>query len=180
VRRHWQHVECRIGRLLSVVVVLGLVRTGAAAPLVDLAALADLVSESPLAIAGYPLPLVSPPADTGEGLVGPALFLSDGFHPGTVPQGIIANAFLQSVADGYGIDTAAYRISDQELVARAGLARPSGETYINARRFVRLTPEPRTAQFVAVFGGIWLLTAVAQRSRRRRAVRARPGVSAPS
>lgn len=148
------------------------------APLVDLAALADLVSESSLAIAGYSLPLVSPPADTGEGLVGPALFLSDGFHPGTVPQGIIANAFLQSVTDAYDIDTAAYRISDQELVARAGLARPAGETYINARRFVRLTPEPRTVQFVVVFGGIWLLTAVAQR--RRRATRARLRASAPS
>jgi hypothetical protein len=110
--------------------------------------------------------------------VGPALFLSDGFHPGTVPQGIIANAFLQSVTDAYDIDTAAYRISDQELVARAGLARPAGETYINARRFVRLTPEPRTVQFVVVFGGIWLLTAVAQR--RRRATRARLRASAPS
>jgi hypothetical protein len=47
-------------------------------------------------------------------------FVSDGFHPNTVIQGVFANVILQAFASGYGSDTGLF--SEQEILTQSGIA----------------------------------------------------------
>ena len=102
-------------------------------PVVDLYGMANLANNPPK-VAGIQF------LDAG-GKTGNDLFLSDGFHPGTVVQGMLANAVLQADAVAYH-DTVS-PISDQTILTRAGLT-PKGAspTFFNASPYVIYTPLP--------------------------------------
>jgi phospholipase/lecithinase/hemolysin len=100
-------------------------------------------------------------------------FAPDGFHPGTVLQGLVANSILAA----FGGDAAGLRLSDQEILglAKAGRPDPGPPTYYNVSGFVPVAiptagagaaaaPEPATAVLLAI-GGL-----VGYGVRRRRAV----------
>ena len=53
-------------------------------------------------------------------------FVSDGFHPNTVVQGLFANLVLQAFTSGYGANTPLF--SEQELLNHAGIAYGGADT----------------------------------------------------
>jgi phospholipase/lecithinase/hemolysin len=64
-------------------------------------------------------------------------FLSDGGHPGTVVQGLFANAFIEAINRAYHADIEP--LSDQEILANAGIADPNpgaDPTYFDISDFV--------------------------------------------
>lgn len=88
------------------------------------------------------------------------LYLSDSFHPGTVVQGIIANAVLQADHVAYGDSVTS--IPDQQIAKWAGLTPNKLNTFFNVNPYVIYTvPEPSTL-ILAALGGLALL------ARRRR------------
>jgi lysophospholipase L1-like esterase len=110
-------------------------------PVVDLNAMAGMLSGGG-SVAGIPM-LYS------GGTTGNHAFLSDGFHPGTVMQGFIANAILEAhhIAWGDPIDL----ISDQTIATRAGLTpQGTGPTYQDMSQFVIFVPEPSSVVLAAV------------------------------
>ena len=83
------------------------------------------------------------------GTSGNDLFFSDGFHPGTVLQGIIANTVLQADHVAYGDSVTP--ISEQQTAAWAGLTPNKSTTFFNVSPYVIYTaPEPSTL----VLGGV--------------------------
>jgi hypothetical protein len=77
------------------------------------------------------------------GTSGNDLFLSDGFHPGTVLQGIIANTVLQADHVAYGDSVTP--ISEQQTATWAGLTPNKSTTIFNVSPYVIYTvPEPST------------------------------------
>ncbi len=64
-------------------------------------------------------------------------FLSDGVHPGTVAQGLLANTFIEAINRAYHEDIEP--LSDQEILANAGIADPNpgaDPTYFDISGFV--------------------------------------------
>jgi phospholipase/lecithinase/hemolysin len=107
------------------------------AAVVDLFALSQLANE-PLTIGGT---TVAP----GK------LFAPDGFHPGTVLQGLLTNSILGA----FGGDLGNLRLSDQEILGAAKIPHPDGlATFFNVTDFVRETPEPATVVLLAVGTGV--------------------------
>ena len=107
--------------------------------------------------------------DSG-GQSGKNMFLSDSFHPGTVLQGVLANAILNADQAAYG-DTIA-PISDQQIATWAGLS-PKGPqpTYFDVNAFViysALVPEPSASTLAALGAGGLLAVRVACRAAGRR------------
>ena len=96
------------------------------------------------------------------GTSGNDLYLSDGYHPGTVMQGIIANAVLQADHVAYGDSVTP--ISEQQTATWAGLTPNKSTTFFNVNPYVIYTaPEPSTL-LLAALGGLALL----MRCRRRK------------
>jgi phospholipase/lecithinase/hemolysin len=125
-------------------------------PVVNLQPLTDVV-QNPPTIAGVTL------LPTG-GNSGQNMFLSDSFHPGTIINGILANAILYANKIAYN-DPVTY-ISDQTIVTRAGLTPASGApTYYNVAPYVVFTPvpEPTTIMLAGVAAGIAVVTAIRRR-----------------
>ena len=60
----------------------------------------------------------------------------DAWHPGTVTQGLIANAFLAALNIGYGTDITGLPLSDQEILTAAGIGHAPGTTYFDVSRLV--------------------------------------------
>lgn len=60
----------------------------------------------------------------------------DAWHPGTVTQGLIANAFLAALNIGYGTDINRLPLSDQEILTGAGIGHAPGTTYFDVSRLV--------------------------------------------
>jgi lysophospholipase L1-like esterase len=60
----------------------------------------------------------------------------DAWHPGTVTQGLIANAFLAALNIGYGTDISGLPLSDQEILTAAGIGHAPGTTYFDVSRLV--------------------------------------------
>jgi lysophospholipase L1-like esterase len=131
-------------------------------PVVNLQPLTNLL-QFPPTVAGVTLL----PAG-GQG--GQNMFLSDGFHPGTVINGLLANAILLANHVAYN-DPVTY-VSDQTIVTRAGLT-PSGPspTFYNVAPFVIFNPvpEPSSIALAGIAVGISLVAAW-----RRRGVKSRP------
>jgi len=128
-------------------------------PVVDLYNLAKIASAPP-ELAGVQIL-------TGPGTTGDHVFLSDGFHPGTVLQGLLANTVLMANQLGYG-DAAAF-VSDQTIITRAGLTPVGpGPTYFDVTPYVILTnvPEPST-MVLAGMAGACLLVAARKRHGRK-------------
>jgi hypothetical protein len=83
--------------------------------------------------------LVTQPLEMG-GVEVTKFFAPDDYHPGTVPQGIIANTFLAALNIGYGTDVSGLPMSDQEILTTAGIDHPPGETYLDVSGFVIFDP----------------------------------------
>jgi hypothetical protein len=83
-------------------------------------------------------------------------FLSDGFHPGTVVQGVLANMFIEATNRAYGAGLTP--LSDQEILELAGIEVPTPPgvvTYFDVSPYV-IVPEPLTLLVLAI-GGVTLL-----------------------
>jgi hypothetical protein len=65
-------------------------------------------------------------------------YAPDFFHPGTVAQGVLGNTVLEALHVGYCVPLRPLRLSDQEILADAGLT-PAADrppTYFDVRPFV--------------------------------------------
>jgi hypothetical protein len=95
------------------------------------------------------------------------MFLSDGFHPGTVVNGLLANAILMANHIAYN-DPVTY-VSDQTIVTRAGVAIPPANqptSYYDVRPFVIFNaPEPSSLTLAGA--AVVLSLAAAARKRLR-------------
>jgi lysophospholipase L1-like esterase len=91
-------------------------------PVIDLAGLGRL-AEAPLAVGGVPVP---------------DFYAPDGFHPGTVPQGLLGNAVLEAFAAAYDPRIARFRLTDQQLLDEAGISHGPGYSYFDVSPYVLL------------------------------------------
>ena len=89
------------------------------------------------------------------GTSGNDLYLSDGFHPGTVMQGIIANAVLQADHVAYGDSVTP--ISEQQSATWAGLTPNKSTTFFNVNPYVIYTAPESSTLILAALGGLALL-----------------------
>jgi lysophospholipase L1-like esterase len=90
-------------------------------PVIDLAGLGRL-AEAPLVV-GVPVP---------------DFYAPDGFHPATVPQGLLGNAVLEAFATAYDPSIARFRLTDQQLLDEAGIAHAPGHSYFDVSPYVIL------------------------------------------
>jgi hypothetical protein len=128
-------------------------------PVLDLYSAANR-SLSPLTFGGVTM------SDVG-GKVGKDEFLSDGFHPGTVVQGLLANAIL--MADHLAYHDPVNYLSDQYILTKAGVAHSNASTtYFDVSPYVIITPEPPSLMLAI------LAIAVVLWAARRSAVAAAP------
>src|SRR5262249_61198984 len=97
-------------------------------PVIYLAGLGRL-AEAPLAVGGVPVP---------------DFYAPDGFHPATVPQGLLGNAVLEAVAGAYDPRIARFRLTDQQVLEEAGIAHGPRPQLL---RRPPLRPRPGPAQF---------------------------------
>jgi hypothetical protein len=91
-------------------------------PVIDLAGLGRL-AEAPLVVGGVPVP---------------DFYAPDGFHPATVPQGLLGNAVLEAFAAAYDPRIARFRLTDQQLLDEAGIPHGPGHSYFDVRPYVLL------------------------------------------
>ena len=93
-------------------------------PLVDLHGLTEL-DDAPFPFGGVTVPI--------NGVYSP-----DGFHPNTLGQGIIGNAVLEALHAGYHVPRQPLGMSDQEILALAGVTAPRGrpQTYFDVGAYV--------------------------------------------
>ena len=71
------------------------------------------------------------------------LILPDRIHPGTVWQGLLANVFIEACNLSYGANFTP--LSDQEILASAGISVPEGEaTFFDISPFVITKYNDRT------------------------------------
>jgi lysophospholipase L1-like esterase len=68
----------------------------------------------------------------------------DHFHPNTVGQAILGNAVLEALHDGYHVPLQPLRLSDQEVLAEAGIdpGRDHPRTYFEVSPYVFFAEEP--------------------------------------
>jgi lysophospholipase L1-like esterase len=105
-------------------------------PVIDLAGLGRL-AEAPLVVGGVQV----------------ANFYSpDGFHPTTVPQGLLGNAVLEAFAGGYDPRIARFRLTDQQLLDEAGIPHGPGHSYFDVRPYVILPAGHGSAGLAGALG----------------------------
>lgn len=108
-------------------------------PVVDLFAMANR-SLTPLTVGG-----VSMIASGGK--VGRDEFLSDGFHPGTVVQGLMANGIL--MADHLAYHDSVTYLTDQYILTKAGVSHNNSTSFFDVSPFV-IVPEPSSSMLAAL------------------------------
>jgi hypothetical protein len=91
-------------------------------PVIDLAGLGRL-AEAPLVVGGVQVP---------------NFYAPDGFHPATVPQGLLGNAVLEAFAGAYDPSIARFRLTDQQLLDEVGLPHGPGHSYFDVSPYVIL------------------------------------------
>jgi hypothetical protein len=91
-------------------------------PVIDLAGLGRL-ADAPLAVGGAQVP---------------DFYAPGGFHPATVPQGLLGNAVLEAFAAAYDPSLASFRLTDQQLLDEAGIAHGPGHSYFDVSPYVLL------------------------------------------
>src|SRR5262249_14755404 len=76
------------------------------------------------------------------------LYAPDYFHPNTVAQGILADAVVEALHTGYRVPEQPLRLSDQEILAEAGLSgpRPHPRTYFDVSPYVLFAEDGRPRQ----------------------------------
>jgi hypothetical protein len=126
-------------------------------PVIDLFAMAER-SLTPLTVGG--VKMVEAGGDSGKDE-----FLSDGFHPGTVVQGLMGNAIL--MADHLAYHDPVTYMSDQSILTAAAVSHNSSTTFFDVSPYV-IAPEPSTL-LLAAFGGVVLVWAFRRRSMHRAA-----------
>jgi lysophospholipase L1-like esterase len=104
-------------------------------PVIDLAGLGRL-SEAPLAVGGVPVP---------------GFYAPDGFHPATVPQGLLGNAILEAFAAADDPRIARFRLTDQQLLDEAGVPHGPGHSYFDVSPYVLL---PDRHDFAGLAGAL--------------------------
>jgi hypothetical protein len=83
------------------------------------------LAEAPLVVGGVPVP---------------DFYAPDGFHPATVPQGLLGNAVLGAFAAAYDPRIARFRLTDQQLLDEAGIPHGPGHSYFDVSPYV-LVPD---------------------------------------
>jgi phospholipase/lecithinase/hemolysin len=126
-------------------------------PVVDMYAVANR-SLTSLTVGGVIM------TDVG-GTSGKDEFLSDGFHPGTVVQGLMANAIL--MADNLAYHDPVTYLTDQYFLTEAGVSHSNTTSFFNVSPFV-IAPEPSTLA-LASLGAIAAL-GLTRRGARQRSV----------
>jgi hypothetical protein len=127
-------------------------------PVVDLNALGQL-SLTPPKLGGVQML-------TGGGNGGNRMYLSDSFHPGTVANGLLANAILKADQIGYG--DAVNLISDQIILTRAGVTPTvGGSTYYDVSPYVIFNPVPEPSTLAITICAAVGIVIVPRRGRRR-------------
>jgi lysophospholipase L1-like esterase len=94
-------------------------------PVVDLYGFAQAATTSPLTVGGQLITNLSAP---------------DGFHPGTVAQGLVGNKVLEAVAVDLGPSIRRLRLTDQEILTEAGIPHDPGHSYFDVRPYVLTAP----------------------------------------
>ncbi len=105
-------------------------------PVIDLAGLGRL-AEAPLVVGGVPVP---------------DFYAPDGFHPATVPQGLLGNAVLEAFA-AYDPRIAHFRLTDQQLLDEAGIPHGPGHSYFDVSPYVLLPDRPGCAGLAGTVEG---------------------------
>jgi hypothetical protein len=94
------------------------------------------LAEAPLVVGGVPVP---------------DFYAPDGFHPATVPQGLLGNAVLGAFAAAYDPRIARFRLTDQQLLDEADIAHRPGHSYFDVRPYVLL---PDRHDFAGLAGAL--------------------------
>ena len=102
-------------------------------PVIDMYAMANR-SLTPLTVGGVKM------TDAG-GKTGNYEFLSDGFHPSTVIQGLMANGIL--MADHLAYHDPVTYMTDQYILNQAGVSHSNTTSYFDVSPYV-IVPEPST------------------------------------
>jgi lysophospholipase L1-like esterase len=91
-------------------------------PVIDLFGLGHL-AEQPLTLAGVPVN---------------NLYAPDGFHPGSVPQGILADTILEALGDAYDPSVERFTLTEQQILDNAPTPIPHqpGHTFFDVSPFV--------------------------------------------
>ena len=105
-------------------------------PVIDLAGLGRL-AEAPLVVGGVPVP---------------DFYAPDGYHPATVPQGLLGNAVLEAFAGAYDPRIARFRLTDQQLLDEAGIAHAPGHSYFDVSPYVLLPGYPGFPGLAGILG----------------------------
>jgi hypothetical protein len=118
--------------------------------------------------------LTRQPLVVGGTTVNPAqMFAPDVFHPATVPQGLLANTFLQAIHDGYGTKIDGLKLSDQDILGHApgiSVTPPSSEsspTYFDVGGCVIEPPHSGAAPSFIVVAATGSLSGLFFRRKRR-------------
>ena len=93
-------------------------------------------------------------------------YLSDGFHPSTVIQGLMANAIL--MADNLAYNDPVTYMTDQYILTEAGVSHKNTTSYFDVSPYV-IAPEP--SSLALALAGILGLSLAAPRKRFRQAER---------
>lgn|GEM_PF-6076658 len=130
-------------------------------PVVDLKAMTNDLVLTPPTLAG--VAMLGGGSNSGK-----SIFLSDKFHPGTIVNGILANAILQ--ANLVAFNDPVNFISDQTLLTRAGVpyATPPSNFHFDVSPYVIFTPVPEPSS-IALAGMAGLLVTAQWTRKRRRA-----------
>jgi hypothetical protein len=103
---------------------------------IDLAGLGRL-AEAPLAVGGVQVP---------------DFYAPDGFHPGTVAQGLLGDAVLEAFPGAYDPRIARFRLTDQQLLDEAGIAHGPGHSYFDVSPYVLLPDRHGCAGLAGALG----------------------------
>jgi lysophospholipase L1-like esterase len=105
-------------------------------PVIDLAGLGRL-AEAPLVVGGVSVP---------------DFYAPGGFHPATVPQGLLGNAILEAFATAYDPRIARFRLTDQQLLDEAGIVHGPGHSYFDVSPYVLLPDRHGPAGLAGALG----------------------------
>jgi lysophospholipase L1-like esterase len=109
-------------------------------PVIDLFGLSHL-AEQPLTLAGMQVD---------------SFYAPDGFHPGSIPQGILADTILEGLGDAYDPSLERFQLTEQQLLDNAAppIAHQPGHTFFDVSPFVLVRrSSDRDGTPVRVFGG---------------------------